>query len=182
MDKKIESQVEKAIESFRDREERKCNVIFHNIPEPTASNKKEEDGGHLREILTAMKCEEINPKAFVRLGKPIEGKPRLMKVVLESVGNKHQFLSGTKLLRTKDGDGNVPHGWSNIFVTPDLTKEERDHSKRMRIELDKRRRDEENPQLVIYRGKIVDRREISQGNGKSNGLGNGGGSQPVMTV
>ena len=108
IDEKIEIKVEKAIEAFRDREERKCNVIFHNVPEPTSENKKDEDSAKLREILAVMKCDDIVPKAFVRLGRPVDGKQRLIKVVLGSVTNKHQLLSGTKLLRSKDGDGNTP--------------------------------------------------------------------------
>ena len=38
IDEKIEKQVEKVIESYRDREDRKCNVIFHNIPESFNEN------------------------------------------------------------------------------------------------------------------------------------------------
>ena len=67
-----------------------------------------------------MKCDDIVPKAYA--GRPAEGKDRLIKVILGSVTDKHQLLGGTKLLRTKDRDGNSSHGWSNIFVTPDLTK------------------------------------------------------------
>ena len=73
-----------------------------------------------------MKCDDIVSKAFVKLGRPVDGKQRLIKLVLGSVTNKHQLLSGTKLLRSKDKDGNSSHGWSNVFVTPDLTKEERE--------------------------------------------------------
>ena len=40
MDTKIETQVEKAIEMYREREERKCNVTIHNVPEPITEDKK----------------------------------------------------------------------------------------------------------------------------------------------
>ena len=43
-EKKIEKQVEKATESYRDREDRKCNVLFHNVLESLSENKMEEDG------------------------------------------------------------------------------------------------------------------------------------------
>ena len=181
IDEKIEKQVEKAIELYRDREDRKCNVIFHNIPESFCENKKEEDGRKLRDVLAVMKCNDIEPKAFVRLGRPIDGKQRLTKVILDSVTNKHQLLGGAKLLRAKDGDGNSSHGWSNIFVTPDLTKEERERSRLLRIELGKRKSDEENLNLVIYRGKIIDRKDISD-QGKDKGPGNGLRSRPVLTA
>ena len=119
----------------------------------------------------------------MRLGRPVDGKQRLIKVVLGSVTNKHQLLSGTKLLRSKDGDGNSSHGWSNVFVTPDLTKEEREKNRTLRLELEKRKNDEKNPNLVIYRGKIVDRKNISdQGTGKGKESGNGSVSRPVLVV
>ena len=41
-----------------------------------------------------MKCDDIEPKAFVRLGRPLDGKQRLLKVILDSVTNKHQLLGG----------------------------------------------------------------------------------------
>lgn len=169
MDNKIEKQVEKAIESFRDREERKCNVIIHNVPEPTTPDRKTEDGEKLRDIFSVIKCDDVTPKMFVRLGKPINGKARLIKVVLESVSYKHQLLGGTKLLRTKDGDGNITHGWNNIYITPDLTKEEREHNRAMHQEFDKKKKDERNPDLIIYRGKIIDRKELS-GQAAGNGV------------
>ena len=183
IDEKISKQVEKAIESFRDREDRKCNVIMHNVPESTSENKKEEDGEKLGKNLAIMKCDDIAPKAFVRLGRPVNGRQRLIKVILSSVINKHQLLGGTKLLRTKDGDGNSTHGWGNIFVTPDLTREERDKKQNIAIEPEKRKKDEKNDNLVIYRGKIVDKKDIAEQNvGKDIGSGNGGRPRPVQKV
>ena len=57
-------------------------------------------------------------------------------------------------------------------VTPDLTKEERERSRLLCIELGKRKSDEENLNLVIYRGKIIDRKDISD-QGKDKRPGNG---------
>ena len=112
-----------------------------------------------------MKCDEIIPKSMSRLGKPINGRMRLLKLTLDSVACKHRLLGSTKYLREKDGDGNAIHGWSNVFITPDLTKEERDKNKKLRDELKKRKEDEHNPNLVIYRGAIIDRKEIKSGAG-----------------
>ncbi|MEW8548734.1 MAG: hypothetical protein AB2693_34970 [Candidatus Thiodiazotropha sp.] len=172
MDSKIENRVEKAIDMYREREERKCNIIIHNVPEPTTEDKKREDEGKIREIFAVVKCEDINLKSVVRLGRPISGKSRLMKVELDSVASKNKVLGGTRWLRAKDGDGNVAHGWSNVFITPDLTKEERDKNKKLRVELGRRKEDENNLNLIIYRGEIVDRRELSR-RGAHGGPGNG---------
>ena len=137
MDSKIEKQVEKAIEMYREHAERKCTVIIHNVPEPTTENKRREEE-KIQGVFAAMKCDEIVPKSVVRLGKPTNRKIRLMKLSLDSVACKHKLLAckhkllgNTKYLRAKDGDGNVNHGWSNMFITPDLTKEEREKKNKM---------------------------------------------------
>ena len=74
----------------------------------------------------------------MRLGWPLDRKQRLIKATLDSVTNIHQLLGGAKLLRTKDGGENSSQGWSNIFVNPDLTKEERERSRSLLIELGKK--------------------------------------------
>ena len=124
-----------------------------------------------------MKCDEIMPKSVIRLGRPVDGRIRLLKLTLESVACKHKLLGGTKSLRAKDGDGNVNHGWSNVFITPDLTKEERGGNKALRDELKKRKEDEKYEDLVIYSGEI-DKKEI-KGNGTKSGSGNETVSQPA---
>ena len=86
------------------------------------------------DIAKAVNCEEVKVESFFRLGKPTEGKKRLIKVCLDSVTSKHKMLGGTKVLREKE-DGEYKSPWSNVFITPDLTKEEREKSKTLRAEL-----------------------------------------------
>ncbi|MES9879910.1 MAG: hypothetical protein ABW185_03415 [Sedimenticola sp.] len=174
IDEKVHKRVENAIEEFREREERKYNVIIHNIPEPTTDDKKKEDIEKVQNIFSTIECDDVVPKAFVRLGRPGSNKPRLLKVMLESVSSKHRLLGGTKFLRQKNGDGSVAHGWSNIYITPDLTKQERDSNREMRVDLEQRKKNESNPNLVIYRGKIVDRKDIPA---HSNSTTGGGGTR-----
>ena len=172
MDSRIEAQVDKAIDRYREREERKCNIILHNVPEPTSEDKKHEEKVKIREIFAVMKNEDIEPKIMVRLGQPRNNKPRLLKVVLDSVNSKNKLLGSTKWLRAKTGDRNIPHGWSNVFLTPDLTKEDRDKNKALRGELERRKHSENNSNPVIYRGQILDRKDI-RGRGPQNVPGNG---------
>ena len=128
LDTKIEQQVEKSLLAYKEREERKCNIILHNVSEPTGDDKKKEDLENIMGIVRSVKCEEIKVESFFRLGKPTEGKKRLIKVCLDSVNSKHKMLGGTKVLREKK-DGDYTSVWSNIFITPDLTKEEREKIK-----------------------------------------------------
>ena len=164
MDSKSEAQVDKAIDRYREREERKRSIKLHNVPEPMSEDKKHEEKVKIREIFAVIKNEDIKPKTVVRLGQPRNNKPRLLKVVLDSVNSKNKFFGSTKWLRTKNGDGNIPHGWSNVFLTPDLTKEDRDKNKALRSELERKKHNENNPNLVIYRGQIVDGKIEEGGN------------------
>ena len=72
------------------------NVVFHNIPECTSDDTdkcKRYDVGKVEEVLEHLEIDEeqVNLKP-VRLGKKTEllaGKPRLMKVTLNSVSTRH---------------------------------------------------------------------------------------------
>ena len=74
-------------------------------------------------------------------------------------------------MKDPNGDPNV---YSNIFVTPDMSKAEREENAALRRELDKRRRDESNNDLVIYKRKIIDRKEIPRNEKSKDGTGKGG--------
>ena len=94
LDTKIEQQVEKPLLAYKEREERKCNIILHNVSEPTGDDKKKEDLESIMNIARSVKCDEIKVESFFRLGKPTEGKKRLIKVCLDSVSSKHKMLGG----------------------------------------------------------------------------------------
>lgn len=188
MDERIKRKVEQAIDDFKEREERKCNIILHNILEPAGDEKKEEDVRQVKEIFQVMKCQDVDIKSVVRLGKPLPGKKRLVKVTLDSVNSKHHVLGGAKLLRSKGERGEPLHLFCNIFVTPDLTKDERERNAALRAELEIRKKDEKNINLVIYRNKIIDKRDISgkprdkEVGGKDSSQGGGKGRPPTRAT
>ena len=122
----VEKQVEKAINDYREREDRKCNLIIHNVPEPRPDSvdKKKEDENSIMHVFDITKSGEVKVVDFTRLGRPVAGKDRLLKVQMQTVADKHKALGGTKHLRTKVGD-EYAHKWSKVFITPDQTKDER---------------------------------------------------------
>ena len=61
------------------------------------------------------KSGEVKVVEFTRLGRPMAGKDRLLKVQLQTVADKHKVLGGTKHLRTKVGD-EYAHKWSKVFI------------------------------------------------------------------
>ena len=158
----VEKQVEKAISDYRERGDRKCNLIIHNVPEPRpeSMDKKKEDENSLRQIFDVTKSTEVKLVEFTRLGRPAAGKDRLIKVQLQAVADKHKVLGGTKHLRTKVAD-DYAHEWSNVFITPDQTKEERIKNINLKKELERRRKDEKNDKLIIFRGEIIEKKSFA---------------------
>lgn len=158
----VEKQVEKAITEYKEREERKCNLIVHNVPEPKQDSldKKRDNEGSLHKIFETTHSGEVKIVDFTRLGKPTAGKNRLIKIQLGSVSDKHKVLGGTKHLRTKIGE-EYAHEWSSVFITPDQTKEEPNKSINLKRELERRKKEEKNANLVIFRGEIIERKSYA---------------------
>ena len=87
----------------------------------------------------------------VRLGKKTDllaGKPRLIKVTINSVSTGKMLLSKAKHLRSSDDEA-----LSFIYITPDMTPKERENSMKLREELKKRRLEGEH--VIIRGGKII---------------------------
>ena len=152
LESSIDVKVQEAIEEYRERENRKCNLILHNIPES-----KEIDAGVRRDddiqVITDVFKEGLGVDQFeiqssVRLGrKSDEGKNRLMKVTVDSVKTKREILSNAKKLKNYEK-------WSRVFITPDLSPKQRERSRALREEL-KRRQGEGEEGLMIRKGEIV---------------------------
>ena len=88
---------------------------------------------------------EIN---ITQLGKKLDGRPRLMKVQFSNLNQKRNILSNAKKLRESSSS------FQKVYVTPDLSLNERRENKRLRDELLPRKKDGEKD-LIIRRGKIV---------------------------
>ena len=150
-----------AIDEYIDRERRKCNLIVHNVPENTMMTRDRTEANHkdydaFKEIVNSgLKIQEFNIKKVTRLGKKWdtktgkkwESKPRLLLVVLEDESSKKNILSSAKQLRNSEE-------WGNIFISPDMTPQEREKNRSLRVEL-RRRREEGEPNLIIRRGRII---------------------------
>ena len=68
LDTKIEQQVGKSQQAYKEREERKCNIILHDVTEPTGDDKKKEDLENIMDIARSVECEDIEVESFFRLG------------------------------------------------------------------------------------------------------------------
>ena len=72
IDSKIDDSVEKSFKNFIEREEKKCNLIIHNLLESDSSDKEtrfDHDGSQLRCLLDIVGVGEVQVKAHIRLGR-----------------------------------------------------------------------------------------------------------------
>ena len=184
IDSKIEESVEKSFKNFREREEKKCNLKIHNLQELGSADKEaqfDHDESQLRCLLDVLGAGEVQVKSHIRLGKRENTsnestgvrKPRLILLSVDNVFNKQKILKGTKNLRIKDEDDEYVHlEFSNVFISNDMTKQERAARFNLRKEL-KSRKDNGESDLVIYGGKIMSKAKIAKnkGGGRSSGEG-----------
>ena len=139
------------IDEYRDRETRKLNIIIHNALESTATEPSVRIAHDTKSVADIAKSIDAGPVDIVnitRLGKKLDGRSRLMKVQLSNLNQKRKILSNTKKLRESSSS------FQKVYVTPDLSLNERRENKRLRDELLQRKKDGEKD-LIIQRGKIV---------------------------
>ena len=145
-------------DAFVDREKRKCNVVVHNLTESdgdTHNERMTQDRLRLKELLRKELHMNFHFTKSFRVGKFTEGKSRLLVATLDTEEAKWEVIRIAPQLRgTTMG--------SNIYINPDLTKQEREEGKRLRSELAERRNKGEH-NLVIRKGRIVQRQQTRDG-------------------
>ena len=128
------------------------NIIIHNVPELDSKDREKRVVHDKKEILSIAGSinVDIDIVKVIRLGKQVEGKNRLILVDLKEGTMVCWCLSNATKLKTVDD-------WKKVFITPDLDKRERLRNKELREELWRRRKDGEK-NLIIHKGKIVDKK------------------------
>lgn len=140
----VQDAVQKALLEEREIESRKFNLIVQALPE---SENEADDVVKAKALINdKLRCnvELIN---CVRVGKKSQDKPRLLRFSVKDFASKRAILDVSKNLKNDTE-------YSNVYITPDLTKNQRQHAFLLRQE--KRRREnagEEN--LAIRKGRIV---------------------------
>ena len=142
------------VDEYKDHESRKMNLIFHKVPilkqaDPAA--KLEHDNKFILAVAKELGIEGLEVVRSARIGRTNESGECLLKVEVNSLYIKGQFLSKAKSLRQVKDDT-----ISKIYITPDLSYQERLHQKSLRSELHRRRTAGET-NLIIRKGQIVTR-------------------------
>jgi hypothetical protein len=135
---------------------RKNSVIIHGLCEPegnSGEDRKRNDEERIVDMLHHLRCDEISISNCVRLGKqPTDQntKPRPIKLVVVSEGQKDKLLYSAKNLRGRSG-------LNGVFIHQDLTPAQRERRHRLVEEL-KLRQTQGEQNLIIIGNKIVQRR------------------------
>ena len=154
---KSTQELKKMIEKNENKEQRETNVIIHNIPESKSSDavsRRKYDENSFHNIVEALSGERhsIEMDKVYRLGKRKEEgeegepKPRLMLVGLKRKEDV-EWLMKEKWHLNKVG-------FSNIYITRDLSPDEREQQKRLREEWAKKGKDTHK----IFQGRVVPRK------------------------
>lgn len=146
------SDVVAAVDEYVEREKRKFNLVFHNIPESDSLSREQQvlkDTQTVDDLVNKeFNLQNIKIKRVTRLGSS-PTRPRLLLVELEDISVRRSILRQAVKLRKSCT-------WSNIYISPDLTPKERQKNRLLRDEL-KIRRNAGEKNLYIKRGRIVSR-------------------------
>ena len=148
------SELKKIVETQEDKENRERCILLHNIPESEHSDSKRRrdyDEASFQNIAYALLSDDagVEVERAYRLGKKREGpdaKPRLMMVELKRKDIVDQLIKRRTGLREM--------GFPNIYLTRNLSPDEREKEKALREEL----RTKGKESYCIFRGKVVHRK------------------------
>ena len=141
-------------EEENEREQRKLNIIVHALPESsegTLEDRKLDDAERVHSILTDTLNVNIDIVHVIRLGNMSRERrnPRTIRFTVQTMSDKQRVLNASKALINNER-------FSNLYFSPDLTNGQRKAAFLLREER-RRRIAAEEDNLVIRRGKIVER-------------------------
>ena len=133
-------------DELSERNKRKCNVMVHNLPEPsTATN--ETDIKCFADICRGELGFEVDITKSIRLGQKQNSKPRSLLFKLSSKALRNKLLSYAPKLRFSST-------WYQLYIQPDMTPTEREAYRKLQEEI-KRRKNLGETNLIIRNGKII---------------------------
>ena len=156
----LDNQNASVFKELRDRENRKNNVVFHNLPEPQGRTKEEriqEDNNLVEEVCGLIDVPikmQAAARFTVRLGKFTKDGCRPVLVGYKDTTVKDKVLDNARALNRLD-DGSQ---WKKVTIVPDLTKlqrKEEDDLRKEASDMNDKMSDEESKNFTW---KVVGRR------------------------
>lgn len=114
--------------------------------------RKQADTESVKTLATFIGLESFEPAEVLRIGKVNPARPRLLRVKCPSVRERTELLRGSKRLHNNPS-------FRNVYVNPDLTRQQREHNAELRREV--RRRRENGEDVIIHRGVVVERSSVT---------------------
>lgn len=155
-------ELKKFMSDSKDKEIREKNIILHNIPESQADDPNErkkydvEMFEKVASTLVGNQC-SVEFDKIIRLGKKTEKlgddrmidkpRPRLLLVKMKDPESVNLLIRRRTQLRNE--------GFPNVYLTRDLTPEERSLQKKLKEELERKGKSTH----VIFRGRVIPRRQ-----------------------
>ena len=142
-DSSVQEAVQKALLEEKEIEKRRLNLIVQALPED------EDDEGNVKKLINErLNCDiEIDRSNCTRLGKSSPEKPRPLRIVMKNFESKRKVLDASKQLKNDEE-------YSNVYISPDLTQNQRLQAFELREEKRRRERNGEKG-LTIRSGRIV---------------------------
>lgn len=136
------------------------NLIVYGMPESNLTEKKEEmleDFRRIKKVYSErVDLQEQDLKHITRLGTKDDDKIRPIQITLHSQNKRKELLTKNMNLKLLEDDIST-----NIYISPDRTRKQREADKELRAVL-KRRKDAGETNLVIRNNRIVPFRERAQ--------------------
>ena len=125
LDERIETKVNEALEEMQEREKRRMNVVFMNVPESEADTPEERKKEDLEKIATIVRSVSDVTKDDMtdptRLGAKVIGKdkrPRMLRVTVRNEETKKKLLTSARKIEGKGRD--------RVYINQDRTLKERE--------------------------------------------------------
>ena len=171
----VRNECKQVIKEESDRLRRQSNIIIKGLPEPIGDSDTERINYDKARVLDLCKTElglrdnEVNIKGVFRLapnpgasGQETEARPKLLKVILGSSEEKITILRNAKKL------ANPTNPENKVYISPDMTREERNRNRQLVEELLARRQESrdnnDNSKWAIKRNKVIKVGPTNQGN------------------
>ncbi|VDL80227.1 unnamed protein product [Nippostrongylus brasiliensis] len=146
----LEKKIPNEYSAFYEKEKRMRSIVIAGIEELEGNPRPSERLSHLedrvRDVLDALDV-ECKPCELYRMGSPSSHRPRLVKVVLPTVGHWRTALSNTRQLRDA--------GFRDVFVRRSMTAEERQRDYQLRQEARERNKGMSRKEWVVYKDALV---------------------------
>jgi hypothetical protein len=152
IDNQIRETVHDEVGQTMDQQSRRCNVIIKGLEE------SDDDKTLVNNMITEAMNLAVEFKGLERLGKKKTESNRFIKVELHNRNDWRKLLQNSKRLKTYEkqkDDGTLTKPFKEVFINPDQTKAQQEHSKLLREKVKELKDLDATGNFCIRRDKIV---------------------------